>query len=305
MKHQRQKKLNNIKGDFNGVEDITEAESVVIPKDSSGTKVIEEEYKTIFDYEILDNLVNEHKQDFVDDMKTKIGNKNFNRIESGLKDFTKSASSKSLNLQLLKASILKAYGENFVTTNYESSGEDVKQLYPKNYFESMESLLEIDESWLIKEKHILKYAEKAKKHSEKILLKFSEKTDLFDFDASYIYRGYGNPQYYKQNISEDKLDFLSVFSFLDEPMPFFERQILSSYSLNFRIAEKFMILKNNERKALVKMDLEKSIGNVFSSFIVSDAFVQNQYELLCLPNSNSLNIIQNRVDEYTSEFTID
>lgn len=304
MKHIKQKKLNNIKGNYNGVEDITEAESVVIPKDSKGTKTIEEEYKTIFDYEILDGLVNEYKQDFVDNIKSKIGNKNFNRIESGLKEFTQSASSKSLNLQLLKASILNAYGENFITSKYECCSEEIKQLYPKNYFENVEGFLEIDKSWLIKDKYIIKYVEKAQKHSQKVLLKFTEKTKFFDFDAAQLFRGYGNSQYYKQEISEDKLDFLSVFSFLGEPIPFFERQILSSYSINFRVAEKFMILRNNERKALVKLDLEKSIENTFSSFIVSDAFVENQYEFLCLPNSNELNISQDKVDEYTSEFTI-
>ena len=99
-------------------------------------------------------------------------------------------------------------------------------------------------------------------------------------------------------------DFLSVYTDLSEPIPYFENKILNSYSLNRRVAEKFMVSKNNRRKVFVEVELDCILINIFSSFIISDCFEYGQYEILCLPNQNDLFISENVNDILSAEFYI-
>jgi hypothetical protein len=300
----RQKKFNNEIGDFNGVGKITEAESLFLPSHKKGIKKLEESYESIFDYDKLKVFVNQARKDFLDDIKIELPNKSIIRINSGLTDYIKSSRFKSYNLDLLKASIINAYGDDILTSKFNVSDDGTKQIFKPNYFEEINHFLNIDKSWLIKEKDIIKYQETSAKYSKSVLIKFSDSTRNFELENSDLYRGIGNSEYYTENSLGEQMDFLSIFSHLDTPIEYFEKQMLNSYTLNFRLAEKFMMHKNNQRRALLKIDLDSAIENVFSSFIVSDIFIDGQYEFLCLPNKQDLKIEQIRNDEIMSEFMI-
>ena len=76
-------------------------------------------------------------------------------------------------------------------------------------------------------------------------------------------------------------------------MHYFEKNLLTSYSLSMRVAEKFMVKRFNNRRAFIEASVEILKNRVFSSYIVSDSFLLNQYEILAIPNSVDLIIYDN------------
>jgi hypothetical protein len=263
-KMKRQKKLTNNRGDYNGLGDVTETESIFLPKNEKGIIQLEKKYEDIFDYQLLKNLIVESRKSFDDDIKSNIPKKYIKQINSGIKDYVMSSIKKSYNLDLLKASILNANGYDLITHKYDISEEDVKQIIPTTYFEKTEDFTSIDKSWLIKSNKVLYY----------------------------------------QDLKDNSSDIISTFSGIDEPFPFFERQLLNSYTLNFVVAEKFMLNKYNQRRVILTAELDSIIDNIFSSFIVSDLFVDGQYEILCLPNENDLFISEDVNDIIAAEYHI-
>lgn len=299
----RQKKFTNEIGDFNGVGGVTEAESLHLPKDIRGTKQLDDGFDTIFSYQKLMPLVLKARVSFQKDIENRLSQNDIEKINSGLKDYVFSSVKKSYNLDLLKASLVKAFGEDLLIQNYHFASEEVKQIIPEKYFEDISNYLDIDSSWLINPESLIYYKNRAVKYSKDILKKFYLMLND-DVDDVYIYRGQGNIKYYKNKRLENSSDIISTYTGITEPISFFERQILNSYTLNNRVAEKFMMHKNNTRRAFIAAELNCIIDNVFSSFIVSDIFVDGQYEFLCLPNENDLFVVEEENDEICAEYRI-
>lgn len=297
----KQKKFTNEIGDFNGVGGMTEAESLNLPKYIKGRKALDLGFETIYGYEFLNPIIEKTRKDFIDDIKTKIGNNDIAKINSGLTDYVFSPNKKSYNVELLKCSLVNALEGNILKYNYEIADEGIHQIIPKNYFEKLDDFYLIDKSWLVKEKNILYYKEKATEYSLKALLDFFAETGEPEIS---LYRGFGNSKYHKNSRKDNNADIISAYTGITEPTLYFENKLLNSYTLNRRVAETFMMHQNNTRKAFVEAELNATLENVFSSFLVSDIFDDGQYEFLCLPNVNDLYISETVNDSICAEFHI-
>lgn len=297
----KQKKLTNEIGDFNWVGGVTEAESLFLPKMIKGRKELDIGFESIYDYDLLIPIITRTQIKFNDDVRSNIGSTNLNKINLGIKDYILSTRKKSDNLDLLKASILNALGDDYLTYNYDNCDDDDKQIISKKYFEKNDDLLKIEKSLLIDPKSILYYKNKACEYSINALEEFSSN---FETPDPYIYKGIGNITYYKNNKKDNSPDFISTYTGIIGKHHYFESRIFTSYSINQRVAEHFMMSKNNTRKAIIKAEKECIWKNIFSSFLVSDLFEERQYELLCLPNANNLYIIEDVNDSLCAEYYI-
>lgn len=303
----KQKKFNKKVGGYDGVDGITEYESVHLPNPQQGPKVLEPGFDTIWNYDILTPLVNQARIDFRNDLNDSIKKKEIEKINSGLADYVRSSRNFSYNLDLLKASILNAYGEDLVTSQYDTSAEEIKQAIRLDYFENVEELNSIKKCWLIKPKAIKKYKKLAIKYTCEVLAEYIRTTDSLESDIYdlLVYRGQGHTKYYKNDSAENMMDTISAYTGIhDDAFPYFERQLLSSYCINSRVAETFMVHQNNQRRCLLTAEFTAILPNLFSSFIVSDIFVEGQYELLCIPNSNEIFIREDVNDIKSAEFSL-
>lgn len=68
----KQKKFTNVVGTFNGVGDVTESESLLLPKAEKGTKELDPGFESIYDYDKLTPLVNKARIDFLKEISKKI-----------------------------------------------------------------------------------------------------------------------------------------------------------------------------------------------------------------------------------------
>ena len=300
----KQKKFTNKVAAFNGVNGLTESESLHLPKAEKGTKELDPGFETIYGYEHLDPLVQQARIDFENDLTKNIDQIDIDKINSGLTDYVYSSTRFSYNLDLLKASILKALGSDVITHGYEFSDEATRQLIPSSYFENVDHLLSIDEVCLIKPKSINYYKERATFYTQKVISEFLKQNEDEEDEADfYVYRGQGNVRYYKNDLAESFSDTISTFTGIgQDSVLYFERQLLNSYSINRRLSEKFMMQKNNQRRLLLTAEYYCVKVNVFSSFIVSDIFVNGQYELLTLPSEEDLYITEDVNDAIAAEF---
>lgn len=299
----KQIKFTNEIGTFNGVEGVTEAESIHLPKAEKGTKELDLGFETIYGYEKLEPLINNARKSFQKEISKKIDPLDLEKIASGLKEYVRSSTRFSYNLDLLKASIANAYGYNLLTHRYDSADEATKQMIAISYFEKIDNLITIDDCWLIKPKSIKYYRNRAQYYTQKVISKFLTENDEEDEEHFCLYRGQGNFKYYKNEIAKNLGDTISTFTGIgSEPTQYYERQLLNSYSLNNRVAEKFMMQKNNQRRLLLTAEYNCIKDNIFSSFIVSDIFVEGQYELLALPSKNNIFITEDANDELSAEF---
>lgn len=299
----KQKKITNQRGDFNGVSDITELESRFLPKADKGRKILDDGYDKIYEYELLEPIILDARERFKEKILSEIGQNDLDKINKGLADYVKSSRVATENLLTLKKSILNAFDEDILTSKYYYSDDATKQLIKDNYFEDIEEILKNDYP-IISKDSIQKYKEIASIYTEKALIDFFKSSEQYDLNSEHIYRGLGNIGYEKNKFTDNIPDFLSVFTGVEEPIPYFENKILNSYSLNRRVAEKFMVSKNNRRKVFVEISFDSVIINVFSSFIVSEMFEYSQFEFLCLPNQNDLFISQTVNDSLCAEFYI-
>lgn len=302
----KQKKFTNIVGDFNGVGGVTESESLHLPKAEKGTKKLDPGFETIYGYDQLEPLVEQARIDFACDLKQNIEQIDIDRINSGLKDYVNSSTRFSYNLDLLKASILNALGSDILTYYYEHSDETIRQIIPSSYFENVDDLVSIDECSLIKVESIEYYKSRATYYTKKVVSEFltlnEEEVDEDDFC---VYRGQGNVRYYKNDLANNFSDTISIFSGIGEDaISYFERQVLNSYSMNQRVSEKFMMQQNNPRRLILTAEYNCIKENIFSSFIVSDIFVEGQYEFLTLPSEKALYITEDVNDTIAAEFHV-
>jgi len=99
-----------------------------------------------------------------------------------------------------------------------------------------------------------------------------------------------------------KPDFLSLYAEVEETVTdFYEPEILNSNTLSSNVAEKFSTIHDNQRRALVEGTYGHFRRRLFSSFITSPSFKENQFELLTVaaPEQNLI-----RVDKLDGEFGI-
>lgn len=302
----KQKKFTNQKGDFNGVDDVTESESIFLPKAEKGTKELDEGFDTIYGYQHLKPLVTQARINFKNDIIQNIEQIDVDRINSGLQDYVYSSTRFSYNLELLKASILNSLGPDILTHNYKYSDEATRQLIPFSYFENVEELLYIDKCWLIKAESIKYYKSRATHYTKEVISEFLKlNEDEGDEENFCVYRGQGNVGYYKNDLAKNFSDTISIFTGVGEDaVSYFERQVFNSYSINKRVSEKFMMQKNNQRRLLLTAEYNCIKENIFSSFIVSDIFEDGQYELLTLPSDNELYLTEDVNDTISAEFHI-
>lgn len=125
----------------------------------------------------------------------------------------------------------------------------------------------------------------------------------YALDTIEVFRGLGNFHYYKTKKNRTP-DFLSKFTSIEDGFPYFEKNLLNSFSLSERVAERFMLCRNGRRRVKIESTFEDICHNLFSSFIVSDSFIQDQYEILTLPNKNDMFIFQETNDKLMAEFYI-
>jgi hypothetical protein len=121
-----------------------------------------------------------------------------------------------------------------------------------------------------------------------------------EMDDTPIFRGIFNLDYYMNTPA--KPDFLSLYAEVEETVTdFYEPEILNSNTLSSNVAEKFSTIHDNQRRALVEGTYGHFRRRLFSSFITSPSFKENQFELLTVaaPEQNLI-----RVDKLDGEFGI-
>lgn len=302
----KQKKISAKTGRYGWVGGVTEYESEGLPTSSGGPYELDEGFNTIYNFDVLNELVPDTQNKFKNKILKTISKSDFDKINLGLSAYVKSSTHKDKNLEILKASILNAY-DRILFDLYTQCDEGVKQLYGMDYFEDVNNLIHNCSSNIINPKSICKYREIATEFTVKCLSDFLVKTESdLNIEDYQVHRGLGNYQYYKKNALDNIADTISKFKGIgmEHPIEYVERQVLSSYSLSERVAERFMVQKENQRRAKITTTFKVTSYSLFSSFIVSDIFNINQYELLCLPFTERNYIFEEVNDEFSAEFFI-
>lgn len=287
----KQREFSERQGDFEGVENISESEAFHLPPIEKGRKYLDVGFENIFNPDDFEKLIEKSRKKFNDKIRKTIPIEDIDKINLGLRDYIQSSTTKTDKLDILKASLLRLLGEDILSYKLDAGDEEVKQLYPKNYFENIDDFVKIDSTQLINKKSLKKYIKCATSISKGTIKKIMSKIED-EFSNEYpLFRGQGNYRY-SMNVKLGKSntsDTIDVLTGLDgHSIPYYERQLLNSYTSNFSLAEKFMIIGNNTRRLFLMLDYNCVIDNVFSSFMVSDLFDVGQYEILILPNENDL-----------------
>jgi hypothetical protein len=287
-----------------GKYDITEYEENFIPNPTVGPWESDDQFDEYHCFEFFDPnlLVNSYKEFHALLKQARVPKKSFDKIEAGIKSFTDSSTTLTPEQALLYKSILN-WKPDILTTKFYASDEGVQQTIGNNYFENFQYLekYKIPSEDLIPEKHLDKYRKYAELVTMRRLsewVKFSEarygdNAWASHFDTLLIYRGLNNSKYYQR--SQKKGDLLSVYTGVadDESFPYFEKYLLSSYTLSPNLAEQFMVgsvHRKSERRALIEGHTEIIEGRLFSSSFVSPNFRPGQYEMICLPDTRDLKI---------------
>lgn len=236
------------------------------------------------------------------------------KIENCLKAFVDSSTKKKELLAILLKSI-EVYRPGILTEKFELSEEDVKQVIGKKYFDDLSWVheMELPDESLIPSKHLATY----KKCAEDITIRGLEDWTSYlldrDGDAAWalslddipFYRGINNGKYYQEKKTkagrkkakhENQGNFLSVYTGVSDgssDFPYFEKKLLSSYTISSVLAEQFMVgfpSNASERRVIVEGYFDMLEGRIFSSFINSPNFAEGQFEILCFPDTEHLNI---------------
>ncbi|PZO35045.1 MAG: hypothetical protein DCE86_00120 [Flavobacteriaceae bacterium] len=284
-----QRKFTNRRGTFSGVSNITEAESLHLPKDVRGRKSLTPGYEDIFEYQLLLPILKSIRRKFKRSV-SKIPSSDLDKINAGIAAYVKSSKNKSNALKILKGSILELYIIDNLTFEVETKDgqKEIKINVP--YFESTSKFSLLPTKSLINPGSLRLYIEKAQKYTLEGIRRFIEASEEESEATFMIYRGLATLDYYKKKDTKNDADFASRYKGMTESVPYFEDRLLNSYTINWNVAEKFMITYYNQRKCKISCDYEPMIENLFTSFFVSELFDNNQYELLILPNINDLYI---------------
>ena len=301
----KQRKLNTNLGDYNDVGGVTEHEAFHLPKVTSGIKKLDDGFDSIYEYENLLPFVDSARAEFKVVVIKHIGETDFNKINKGLKAYARSASAYSEKLWILKASILNAFGEDLLTGRYEHSDEGTKQIVTPGYFENIEPYTALDQAKLIPANSIKYYQKKGieitSKYYDQFLKSLEQEEEM---EESHLYSGNGNYNYYLEE-RPAAADLMSIYGGLGkESGIYFADQLLTSYSINNRVADHFMVMGDNARRCMVTSEFLSRIDDLFSSFFVCKYFKERQYEFLLLPNRNNLYIHERMSNEILMDFII-
>jgi hypothetical protein len=299
-----QRKISDKIGRYDWVEGVTEYESEGLPTPEAGPYELDAGFEEIYGFDVLHKLVNEYQNKFKKQIIKKIGLADYQQIETCLDAYISSSTKKNSDIDILKASILNAFGD-ILHDSFNTSDEGVKQFYGSDYFEKTDDLI-IDKKLLINPDSIFTYKKLATKYTIKCIGKYLKKTEsVWELDDFEVYRGLGNYRYYKRKAIDNFTDIISKFSGIGmEAFEYFERQIFSSYTISERLSERFMVQKSNQRRAKVTTSFKVVSSNMFSSFIVCDKFNINQYEILCLPFTEKHYIFEEVIDKMSADFFI-
>ncbi|MBB6324792.1 hypothetical protein FHS59_000407 [Algoriphagus iocasae] len=265
-----------------------------------------------FETEYIDKSIEEFNRFVI--KKCKIPVNDYDKIEKGILAFTNSSTKIHRDSALLYKSLVKAYPD-ILLNKYNESDESIKQLVKENYFEALERFdsIKFTDDELIPGTSLRIYQKSAEAITLKKLKRWVEYCVLKDGDNAWapklerilIYRGINNKSYYKR-IKNTK-DFLSLYKSLDDDFPFFERNLLTSYTLSPNLAEQFMVgnpKDKSERRVFVEGHTEIIESRMFTSFLVSPNFRDAQYEIICLPDERKLKIRTDFDNEIHANYTI-
>jgi hypothetical protein len=222
---------------------------------------------------------------------------NYIKIETGILSYVNSSKERTKELAVLVKSILEAY-DSIITDDYDNSDESIKQLINRNYFEEFEWLnnFEIHQNDLISKDAIDYYISLANRITNEALIdlfeyikaKLSDRNTVSNYEDLPLYKGVNHSNYY--NEKQQKADMISAYTGL-ENQPYFERLLLTSYTLSFDVSQKFesgTVNHKGQRRLQIDTIIKCVEKRIFSSWIVSENFLNMQFEILCLPNSNNI-----------------
>lgn len=294
--------------------DITEYEENLIPNPKFGPWESNEQFD---EYHCFDFFSKEKLQMTVERFRALteqagLSNGDYTLIEEGIASFTDSSTKLTKEQSLLYHSILD-WQPGVLTTKFEMSGEEVQQTISERYFENFEYLNEypFETKDLIPDSSLHIYRSCAEIITLETLrewVAFSNERDgdhawAQNFDTILIYRGINNSKYYQHR--QKKGDLISIYAGTEgEEFPYFEKYLLSSYTLSPNLAEQFMVgskKRKSRRRTLIEGHTEIIENRIFSSFIVSPNFRPSQFEFICLPDLKNISATTNQSgDIYTS-----
>jgi len=154
-----------------------------------------------------------------------------------------------------------------------------------------------------------KYARITRQVVKEVLIEHAQflETDMPDFSHEYqgidIFRGIYNHTYYDGQPAEP--DFLSLYTDTEGArLPYWEPEILNSYSLSFDLAERFMVYRKNQRRAKITGTYANIEHRLLASFITSSSFAEGQFELLVLAVDRPGQILVENTEGPVSEFRL-
>ncbi len=234
------------------------------------------------------------------------------KINAGLAAYVNSAVEPTRNLALLIRSIQRAF-EDRLLENFNQASATEKQAIPASYFENYDWLddhLFTDEDLISVAaiRHYQQEADRVTTAAVKAWWRFMVRKDpehAPEFEQVMIYQGVNHSGYYHE--TQHRPDKLSAYTDLDD-FPFFESSLLSSYTLSYDVANKFMsgtLYSKGQRRLMISGNPDMIQGRVFSSWFVSTTFLKGQYELLCLPNVYTLYTNWQYHNEIAAGFNLD
>lgn len=293
--------------------DLNDYDLSFLPTPGPGPFKCEEDYVEIFDLEFFDkNLLRKSRQEFQRAAIKAIGIEEFAKIERGLAAYVLSSKSKEKPLLVLKKSLhqfdfdwLEAFkSQKSLLELQHLRPEDLEKFEPDPYDT-------ITDGELIHTTSLEKYIKLATRITKKYLKKYTEYSFNKNndncltkkYEDLLVFRGFSNSKYYMpDNTTPDLISYYHT-SDIDGDF-FFERSLFSSYSICMRSAQHFMVAFNSQRRCLIHGYISVLDYRIFSSFIVSPAFYELQYEILSLPSIKPLYIYSNPQNEIYQSFKI-
>jgi len=303
-----QKKLNHTEKE----NEVTEYEVEFLKNPEPGPLIADEIYAELYSLEFFTSKrINNYRTRLTKSMAKFIDD--YKKVEAGLASYAVSAVTKTRRLAILVKSITNTY-ENILLENYHSSGDAIKQLINISYFETLEWIedFKLDDAELISNAGLRHYRKRANditiramKDWFKYMLKKEGDSSLAQhYEQLIVHKGVNHAKYYKEK--QYKTDMLAMYTGMQNE-PFFENVILSSYTLSADVAGKFVSgtpYSKGQRRLLIDGNPEIIEGRIFFSWIVSDSFINGQYEILCLPNDYPLLINWKIYDEIFASFAL-
>lgn len=306
-----QKKL-SAKGRTDLGTDLTDYDITFIANPTAGPFRIEDGYEGIYGLEYFsEDILQKSQNEFRKIVIKKIGEDNFLKIEKAIESFVRTPKNDE-NIFALKKSIF-ADNQSIVYFNFDGDGytrEEIQHLRPDliEYFDPNEFVITNEQEILYGA--VEEYLQIAEKITKKYLKKYAEycneRSDghdvITDYEDISVYRGFNNKFYYNSNNKYP--DAISLYTNSVHGEHFFERNLLTSYTICQNVAEKFMVAFKTRRRMFIKANISCIENRIFSSFIVSDKFDAGQYEILCLPNHFNLYIFEQVNNEEFAFFNL-